>query len=299
MRPDHRDDGTADVTGIDPTLDTGAWSAVRGGASRARVLPRTVLIFLRRDLADRQMFRASLLLDLAFGLLNLVSFMFISKVLHHPGAALGGAATYFDFVAVGLAYLLVVQSTCTQLLARVQEHQRSGTLEVLVASPAPPALLVLGMGTYPTLLGMLRSTVYLGFAGVLLGLNLDNANWLGAVVVLTLGAAAALAIGSFLAAFAVAFRLGSAVGKTVIVALGLLSGVYFPAGALPFPLPAISAALPTTMAIDALRAALAGASWVPGAVLLAGWVAVGLPLSAVVFARALRRARRIGTLVRA
>lgn len=286
------------MTSLDRTIGPREQTVFRERVEQAYAPARIIMIFLRRDLADRRLFRISLILDLGFGLLNLVSFLFISRVLHHPGAALGGAATYFDFVAVGLAYLLVVQSTCTQLLARVQEHQRSGTLEVLVASPVASGLLVIGMGMYPTLLGMLRSAVYLAVAGLLLGMDLSNADWIGTVVVLMIGSAAALAIGSLLAACAVAFRHGSALGKVVVVGLGFLSGVYFPISALPGPLAAISAALPTTMAIDGLRAALAGGSWIPTALVLAGSTAVGLPMAAWVFSRALHHARRTGTLVR-
>ncbi len=287
------------MTSTDRVGEPSVWTAVREQATRAGACPRIILVFLRRDLADGSLFRASLLLDLGYGLLNLLCFLFISRVLHHPGTALGGAVTYFDFVAVGLAYLLVVQSTCTQLLTRVQEQQRSGTLEALVASPAPRTFLVLGMGTYPTLLGLLRSGTYLAFAGALLGLNLGNADWIGAVLMLALGAAAALMLGAFLAAFAVAYRYGSAVGRTAIVALGFLSGVYFPIAALPAPLQAVSAVLPTRMAVDGLRAALAGGPWLPNGLLLLVATAVGLPLSAWAFARALDHARRTGALVRA
>jgi ABC-2 type transport system permease protein len=302
VRPDDSVDRAGRVTHVDrgtPDARIEPRQAARERVAWLLAGPRTTLFFLRRDLSDGNMFRSSLLLDLGFGLLNMVSFLFISRALQHPGGSVpGGAATYFDYVAVGLAYMLVVQATCSQLLSRVLEHQRSGTLEALVASPLSPRLMAVGLGAYPTLLGLLRSIVYLAVAGTALGMNVSGADWFGTGVVLILGAGAALSIGIALAAFAVAFRPGAAAGKTVIVGLGFLSGAYFPVSALPDPLPWVCAVLPTRMAIDGLRVALTGGAWIPDALLLAGTTAVGLPLAAWGFTRALGHARRTGTLVR-
>jgi ABC-2 type transport system permease protein len=292
------------MTSVDRVALSARLAAARGPVRRSMgrglTAHRTIAIFLRKDLAEGSRFRAPLLLDLGFGLINLASFLFISRLLHHPDVgALGGAATYFDFVAVGLACLLVVQSTCSQLISRVQEHQRSGTLEVLVATPVSPRLMAIGLGSYPTLLGVLRSIVYLAVAGVALGMNLQHTDWLGTAVMVILGSAAALAVGICLAAFTIAFAHGSAVGRTAVVGIGFLSGAYFPIFILPAPLQFLAAVLPTRMAIDGLRAAMAGGSWTSQALLLAGITVVGLPLSTWVFAHSLRSARRKGTLTRA
>ena len=240
-----------------------------------------------------------MILDLAYGLVNLLIFQFISRVLHHPGGgALGASSSYFDFVAVGLAYLLVVQAACAQLTNRVREQQRDGTLEVTVAAPVSPVLIALGLAAYPMLLGTLRCVLYLTAAGVLLGLDLGRTDWLGLLVMVVLGAFAALGIGICLAAVAVAFSHGSAVSRAAVVTLGLLSGAYFPTAALPAPVRWISAVLPTRMAIDGLRAAMAGGQWLPTALLLTATAAVLVPASTWLFARAVRRARTTGTLVR-
>src|SRR6478609_7708889 len=119
---------------------------VRNATARSLSVPRVIGVFLRRDLAEGKLFRGAFVLDVAYGLVNLLLFFFISQVVHRPGAgAPVGTASYFDFVAVGLAYLLVVQATCTHLIAKVQQQQRSGTLESTVALPVSPQLIAVGM----------------------------------------------------------------------------------------------------------------------------------------------------------
>lgn|GEM_PF-1333594 len=278
-------------------------AAVRGAGSEAAAggvsAPGVVSAFIRRDLAEGRLFRVSVVLDLGYGLVNLLIFWFISRVLHHPDpVALDGAATFFDFVAVGLAFMLVVQATCTQAISRIQEHQRTGTLEATTALPVSGHVVAVGWGVYPMLLGIVRSALYLGLAQMLLGLTVGHADWLGVTVVLVLGAVAALGLGIALAALAVGYAHGAAAGRLAVVGVGFLSGTYFPVASLPVPWRWISAALPTRMAIDGLRTALTGGAWGAIALLLAAATAVCLPCSTWLFTRALARSRRKGTLAR-
>ena len=107
-----------------------------------------------------------------------------------------------------------------------------------------------------------------------------------------------MASGICLAAIAVAFSHGDAVGRAAVVTLGLLSGSYFPISAMPAPMRWAAQVLPTRMAIEGLRAAMAGGGWLPTALLLATTSAVLVPAAIWLFARGLRRARSTGTLVR-
>ena len=61
----------------------------------------------------------------------------------------------------------------------------------------------------------------------------------------------------------------------------------------------LSLGLPTRMAVDGMRAAVVGGSWIPTALLLAATTVVALFLSSWLFSCALRRARRTGTLTMA
>lgn len=286
------------MTGTPTGVAAGRTAAA--GAHAVRHSIRAAAAILRRDAGEQRFLGASFVLDLMFGVVNLVVFAVISRVLHAPGQQdLGGAASYFDFVAVGITFMLVVQAAGTQITSRVQEEQRSGTLEMLLAQPVRTTAIAVGISAYPMLFAVTRAVIYLAVAGMLLGLDLTSANWVGAAVVLTLGAAATMCLGILLAAFAVAIEHGVSVGRVAVVAIAFASGTYFPVTALPQALQWLSAPLPTRLALDGLRAALAGDGWGPAALWLLVAIAVGLPLAVYAFAAALRRAVRLGTVTRA
>ncbi|MEH1101631.1 ABC transporter permease [Micromonospora sp. CPCC 205561] len=258
-----------------------------------------VLTLVRRDLAEPRLFRLPLLLDLAFGMVNLVVFLFISRVLTpSAGSDLARSASYFDFVAVGITFMLVLQAASTQLTSRVTREQRAGTLEMLAAQPVPVGALAVGIAGYPFLFALLRAGIYLAVLGSLLGLRVGRADWWGVVAVLVTGGAALMGAGIVLAALAVAVGHGDAAARLFVVALSFLSGTYFPVTVLPGVLPAATTVLPSRIALDGLRAALTGGEWGSSAVALLGATALLLPLSIWVFGRAVRTAARRGTLTR-
>lgn len=259
----------------------------------------TVGAILRRDFGERRFLGVPFVLDLAFGVVNLVVFLFISRVLRHPAPAeLGHAATYFDFVAVGIAFMLVVQAAGTQISTRIREEQRSGALEMLTGQPIAAGALAVGVSAYPIIFAVLRSAAYLGIAGLLLGLDMEHANWLGVTVVLALGAAAMMGLGIIMAAVTVTFDHGDTAGRLLIVAVGFMSGTYFPVSGLPAALRGLSTPLPTRIALDGLRAALSGHGWTGSALLLVLSAGLLLPLAVGLFTLAVRFATRQGTLTR-
>ncbi|MFG2048884.1 ABC transporter permease [Micromonospora sp. NPDC048935] len=278
------------------TSTSSAATTSRAAGARA---PAMILALVRRDLGDPRQFRLPLLLDLAFGVVNLAVFLFISRVLTpSAGTDLAHSASYFDFVAVGITFLLVLQAATTQLTGRVIREQRSGTLELLAAQPMPVIALTVGTAGYPFLFALLRSCVYLAILGTVLGLHTDRADWWGVAVLLIAGTASVLGIGIALAAFSVAVGHGDAAARLFVVALTFLSGTYFPVSELPGPLPELTAVLPSRIALDGLRAALAGGDWAWSAGTLLGATALLLPVSSWAFAGALRVAARRGALKR-
>ena len=189
---------------------------------------RAVLALARRDLGERQLIRLPLLLDLVFGVVNLLVFLFISRVSTPPEAhRLLGATTYFDFVAVGITFMLVLQAASTQLTSRVTRERRGGTLELLAAQPVPASALAVGTAAYPFLLALLRAGFYLVLLHALFGLHTARADWWGVVTVLVAGSAAMMGIGIGLTAFAVAVGYGESAARLLIVGLSFLSGTYF------------------------------------------------------------------------
>lgn len=260
----------------------------------------TVLALVLRDAGAQRVLRVPLLLDLGFGLVNLTVFLFISRALQHPGATLPGQHTgYFDFVAVGITFMLVVQAAGAQVTARVTAEQRTGTLEMLAAEPVHPGVLALGLAAYPFVSAVLRAAGYLAVLAGLFGLRVGHADWLGTVLVLICGSLATMAVGIVLAAVTAVVGHGEALARLILVALSFLSGTYFPVAGLPPVLRQVAAVLPTRIALDGLRAALAGAAWGSTALTLAGAAVLLVPLAVLAFGQAVRIAARRGVLTRA
>ena len=260
--------------------------------------PFAVLALVRRDLALRRIVKFSLALDLVFGVLNLIVFEFIGRVLRDPApGSVARAGGYFSFASVGIAFFLVIQTATTGITRQIRDEEHSGTLEFVVAQPVGAGSLALGIAGFPFMFATVRAVAYLLLAGTL-GLQTSHANWAGVVAVLLAAAPAMTAIGIALAAVALVVERGDVLGHFVAFGLGFLSGAYFPVSELSPPLRVLSAALPTRVALDGQRAALAGLPWWPSAVALVGFGLVTLPAAVAVFGGALRWARRRGRLTR-
>lgn len=224
-------------------------------------------------------------------------FLFISRIVTiSDGAALTGSGSYFDFVAVGITFMLIVRAASMQLITKVLREHRDGTLEMLTVQPVRTWELAVGMGAYPILVGLLRACVYLAILSLLLGLHVGQASWWGVAVVLLASSAAVLGIGIGLAAVALVISHGSGLARVVVVALSFVSGTYFPATSLPPGVEHLSAVLPTRIALDGLRAALAGGEWAGAAVVLLTVSVLLLPLSIWSFGLALRLAAHRGAM---
>lgn len=253
----------------------------------------------RRDAQERSVLRFSLLLDLAFGVLNLVTFSLISRLVTQPDAEqLDGAPTYFAFAAVGIVFILVIQAATVSVSRRIREEQVAGTLETMLSEPIGAAQLALGFAAYPLGFALARAAGYLVIAGLLLDLDLSDAAPLGLLLALALSGAVLIAIGILLAAVALLVRGAESLSRVAVFALGFLGGAHVPVSLLPDGLQTISAALPTTYALEAMRAAISGGDWQAPAAILAAFAIVGLPLAIAAFGGAVRQAVRRGTLVR-
>lgn len=92
--------------------------------------------------------------------------------------------------------MVVAPATCTQLAIRTQEEQQTGTLETLASLPVTRFSIALALAAYPFLLGLLRSTLYLMVAFLLMRVEVGTADWPGGVCVLLLGALGATTLGN-------------------------------------------------------------------------------------------------------
>ncbi len=275
-----------------PVLPTAA--TVRAARFRAW-LPA----FLRRDWKIARSYRLQFLLDLAAIPLPLGLFFYLSRLVDRSSVLDGELEQgYFAFGAVGYAVLGMVQTALVSFSGKLRTDQTNGTFEVLMASPVPPSVIVLGSASFDIIKATAISVITL-LVATLFGLRFHLG--LGSVVGLTLGVPALImafaALGVLVAACATVFKQVTALLGLITTALGFLSGVFFPIRYLPQPLRAIAEALPFTWAVDVFRTALLEGDLAgPRLGLLMGFAVVSLPFSLFLFRLAVDHARRRGTL---
>jgi ABC-2 type transport system permease protein len=260
----------------------------------------TTAAFVRRDWRIALSYRASYGLELVGTVFVLAMMFYIAPIVDTTKLSTGDAAGgYFGFATVGFALLRMVQTGLSTFATRLREEQMTGTLEAVMAAPAPPSLVVLASGTYSMLRSLVAGFVTIVAAVLVFGLRFDLHPGSLAIALTTLVACVVMfaALGVAVAAFTIVFKQTTAAIGLVSASLAILGGVYFPLSVLPEPLQTIGELLPFTWGVDLLRDALLGSDPDLGRLaVLAAFAAVAIPLALLLFSRALRYARRRGTL---
>jgi ABC-2 type transport system permease protein len=259
---------------------------------------RIVRTLVAREYASRRTYRLAFVLDLMFGVANLLVYYFISRTLGvGQHSDLSGAPTYFAFALVGIAITNVIGAASTGLAYRVREEQYTGTLEALLVQPITLNELSIGLAGYPFLVSMLRAAIYILVGGGLLGVSFANADWLGFILMLLCSALAFGSIGIMLGGLILVVKRGEALVGVIMYSIGILGGAFFPIAALPGWLQPIVNLLPTHFAFHGLRSAIfLGRDWQTDALVLLAFGLIGLPIANYLFRAAVDHTRRAGTL---
>ena len=233
--------------------------------------------------------------------LSVIPIFFITRALQSTMADVirGQGDQYFAFLVVGLISLNVVSSTVYALPGGLQNATSTGTLEALLATPTSVSALLLGLSGYEILFSVLRSGVML-IAAAILGARVEWHQLGASLPIIALIVLAHLPIAIITAAMVLAFRTRGPLAQLILMASTFLGGVYYPTTVIPGFIKSISAFLPLTYGLTALRAVLlVGNSitsvWREISILLA-FTAVALVLSGIGFQAALRYARKVGNL---
>jgi ABC-2 type transport system permease protein len=257
--------------------------------------------FLRRDWAIDISYRAAFAFEFVGMVIIVATFFYLSRVVDNgefsADQSLSGG--YFGFIAIGLAFVQIVQVSFTSFARKLRDEQTTGTLEALIATPTNTSVIILSSAAYDLLRATLEGVILLSLSVAVFGLDLDTTP---PSLLIALGALVGCigffaSLGVAVAAFTVVYKRGVGMLTFVVSGLALLGGVYFPVTVLPGGLEAIANLLPFTWGLDVARAALLGGdvdSLQLGGLFAA--VAALLPLALVTFNAAIRQAARAGTL---
>lgn len=282
--------------------DPGARAPARPG------LGRVAWAFFQRDLREALTYRAAFVLSLAAALFSLATLFFFSRFID-PGrlpslASYGGS--YLPFALMGMVLLSLQHTAASAYPQQVRAAQLAGTLEAMLATPAPSWLVLLCSPLYRFGRALLSALVQCLLAWAFFGVSFAEADLLMLAWVVPLSLVAFSSLGFFSATATMVLRRSDPVGLAIGGLSTLAGGVFYPNAVLPGWLRSLGALLPITHALELLRracfapvssagAAAQGGLWQPIVGLLV-FALVVAPLGLAAFVWAVRRARRDGSL---
>src|SRR6266700_2894847 len=252
---------------------------------------------LKKDILTSVRYRSGFFFKLASPALQLATFYYLARAVGPQFRPDG--MPYAVFLIVGTGFYTFLVAGIHSFLQAIQDSQRTGTLEVLLTTSTPPPTLLL-LSTLSSFAGnLLQFVVYVG-SGILLFAPAVNISVSAAAAVLVLSVLVAIAIGLFAAGLQVSIHKGSAVLWLLGSCAWLMAGTLFPVAALPRPLQLVSALIPFTHSLTAMRLAMFQASNSAALVreleVLFLFSLLLLPLSIGFFSWTVRRARQCGSL---
>src|ERR1043166_6758792 len=270
-----------------------------------RLLPRRIFAFVARDYRLFVSYRMQLLLRVISILIVVTTLFFISKIF--TGFTDPRFTQWRDPLAAwltGLAVLNYFMTGFSSLANAIRQEQMQGTLESVLMTPISVPTVVVASSAWDFVEATFFSLLYLIFGWLFFDVHYRGSTLL-ALAFLFLTTLVLSCLGILSASFAMVFKRGDPFGIFLGTGSALFSGVFFPtqlihqyAGS---GVASISKILPPTYGLDGIRRVLIegqGFSQVrePFVTLLL-FLAVLLPFSLWVFGRAVRRAKREGSLI--
>jgi ABC-2 type transport system permease protein len=240
---------------------------------------------------------------LVYTTVNAMSITFIGAGVEQVSGARVDTGALMTYLLVGALIWSYLSMLFDVLSETVQWERWEGTIEYTFMSPTSRVTHLLGMGLYAVIYGVIRTAVILTVVQFFFDLDLSNANYWGALVVLAACSVSLVGFGIVAAVMPLLSpEKGQQVAYIVSSLLLLVSGVYYPVSVLPGWMQAIASVSPVTYALDGSRQALlegADVSQLWGSIwplLVMGVIFV--PLGILIFQAGERFAKRTGRLKR-
>jgi len=270
-----------------------------------KLLPLRVYAFLVRDFRLFVSYRMQFFLQIFSILIVVTTLFFISKIF--AGFTDPRFTQWRNPLAAwltGLAVLNYFMTGFSSLANAVRQEQMQGTLESVLLTPINLPTVIVASSAWDFVQATFFSSLYLFFGWLFFNVHYSG-SFLLAFVFLILTTLVLACLGVLSASFAMVFKRGDPFGVFLGTGSALFSGVFFPTQLLTDyagpTLGGISRLLPPTYGLQGIREVLIeGRSLFevkePMITLLV-FLAVLLPFSLWVFGRAVRRAKREGSLI--
>ncbi|HEX6187058.1 MAG TPA: ABC transporter permease [Pyrinomonadaceae bacterium] len=265
---------------------------------------RRIWAFIVRDWRLQLSYRMQFFLRVLSILIMVTTFFFISKIF--AGYTDPRFAQWSNPLAAwltGLAVLSYFMTGFSSLANAIRQEQVQGTLESVLMTPISVPTVVVASSAWDFVQATFFSSLYLLFGWLFFDVHYRG-NFLLALAFLLLTTVVLSCLGILSASFTMVFKRGDPFGIFLGAGSALFSGVFFPTeliGEYAGGMKTISKILPPTYGLDGIRRVLIQGQGLAQVrdplIVLLGFLAVLLPLSLWVFGRAVRRAKREGSLI--
>lgn len=266
----------------------------------AALLLRRVRAFVVRDFQLTLSYRVQFFFRILQILFIVTTLFFISQIF--AGGAVSSYTQWRNPLAAwitGLAVLNYFMTGFSSLANSIRSEQMQGTLEGVLMTPISLPTLIVASSAWDFVYATFYSFLYLFFGWLFFDIHYQG-NYLLALAFLLLTTLVLASIGILSASFAMVFKRGDPFGILLGTGSALFSGVFFPTQLLGS-FSQVSRLLPPTYGLDGIRRVLLqgqGFAEVREPLLtLFLFLIVLLPFSLWVFGRAVRRAKREGSLI--
>jgi len=265
------------------------------------VHPRVAQAFLWRDFKIAASYRTAFVIQLASIFVAVPLFFFMGNMVEGANVKAleryGGS--YFGFLLIGVALLDYLTVSLRSFGNSLRESQLTGTLEIVLLSRTSLIEVLLYSSLWFFLFTSIRFVLYL-VVGAIFQLDLGNANFPAAILILALAILSFIPFGIFTAAIIMLIKRGDGLNTLISGASMFFGGVLFPVTSMPEWMQFLAQLLPFTHALEGMRQAIQSGASIADLgrhfVVLGAFAGILMPLSWLAFALAVRRTRVTGTL---
>jgi len=263
-----------------------------------------LLGFMERQRNIYKRFWAWELVFFAYSLISVCSIGYLANGLTSIGGGVPSTARSTQIYLLAGALLWSYLSLIFMEVAYAIGFERwEGTIEYTFMAPVRRATHLMGVWCATVIYGLIRTAVVIAVIVPLFHLDLRGADGWSVLVILLVATLPLAAIGIMVAIMPLlAPEKGEQMSMSIQGLFLLVSGVYYPVSVLPQPLHALGLASPLTYVLDGIRDALLHGrpvgDMLPMLSMLVLSGVVLIPASLSLFARAERRAKRLGLLKR-
>ena len=239
---------------------------------------------------------------LVYGVVNTLAITFIAEEAEQAGLA-SDAQSLVLFLLLGTLVWAYLSAVLDDISLVITWERWEGTIEHTLMAPVSRAVHLIGMSIFGVLHAIVRTLLIFAIAVPFFSVELGQANWLAAAVVIAVGSVSVAGLGILTGVLPLLYpERGTQMSFMIQAVVLLISGVYYSVDVLPGWLQVFSYISPATYFLDGIRGAIIDGKGVEdmlgtlATLLLFGVILV--PGGIAVFAVAERWARKTGQLKR-